>query len=253
MKRIIKQVTLSLCMLLLSIIFVGCSKTEVFHLDCNIGLPKYDSETVKEVEGEEKGIVVRDKKYTYQDNDIVIFSVKNETSQTLTASLVITFRDENGNKVSLTGASFNGLKSGEERYNMFSCDKPFASYDYKVIKENYTGPSIDENIKLEWNGLVETEAPLSADNGKYHPVIMGRVRELNDSDQDIDLSYTCIIFDNNGEIYTIATPGTQSIDAHSQGSARAVDFYVYRTEEDTLTWPEELQGDISVILILNSY
>lgn len=249
MKKRVRLILLVLSTVLLLVPLCGCKRHEEFYLDCHIGMPSYDNETVKTLDSEDKRIIVRDKKYVYNGKHIILLRFFNETEKLRNVGLLIKYYDGEGNLIKNETKYTMRIATGEERYDICTPGIEFESYDYTVIAEDSAYLNTEDKVTLKWNGLITTEAPLASDRNKYHPVIMGRVIEYNGTDSEVSLSYTCIIFDSEGEIYTIAVTGAQRIAAHSYGSGYMPDFYVYRSEENKLTWPKELENGISVVLI----
>lgn len=64
------------------------------------------------------------------------------------------------------------------------------------------------------------------------------------------LSGMAIIFDNTGEVYIIHPVGW-SCDAQTEENINYRAVILYQTPEKTLVWPEELKGELQVIVVID--
>ena len=205
---------------------------------------EYEKTTTHEVgDGQ---FVFKEQKYEYAGNNLVIMNVKNETSQNYTLTIHYTCYDESGAEVLSETRKYDGFAANYSQNILLLPMKPFDTYTYTIETSPYSGVCYGAKHSLEWAGLGEG---ISDIKGVMYPSLWGRVKENNQNTEVFFRTATVILFNNTGEIrglypFEITRMETQKIDGMHHTA-----FVVYKHLDGDMIWPEELEGDLSCVII----
>lgn len=199
-----------------------------------------------------EGFVITDQRHDYRDATVILLHVTNETSENVLLTVRLYAEDGNGNKKLLDRQRIVGFPADYEKYLMFRTDKEVAAYSYTVTAEPYDGECLDSLYRSEFHSLSEDVSPVPPNeygNPDYDawdadwssPGLLLRMTHAYLGDKPASVTQTCILFDNQGNIFYITEPENQYYSKYQDGGLQSI--FVYVSAEDTLTWPEELLGD----------
>ena len=199
-----------------------------------------------------EGFAVTDQRYDYQGETVILLHVTNDTSENVLLTVRLYAEDGNGDKHPLDRQRIKGFPANYEKYLMFRTDKEVTAYSYTVTAEPYDGECLDSLYRSEFHSLSEDMSPVPPneygnpdydawDADWYSPGLLLRMTHAYLGDQPASVTQTCILFDNQGNIFYITEPENQYYSKYQDGGIQSV--FVYVSAEDTLTWPEELLGD----------
>lgn len=199
-----------------------------------------------------EGFTVTDQRYDYQGETVILLHVTNETSENVLLTVRLYAEDGNGDKRPLDRQRIKGFPADYEKYLMFRTDKEVSAYSYTVTAEPYDGKCLDSLYRSEFHSLSEDVSPVPPneygnpdydawDADWYSPGLLLRMTHAYLGDQPASVTQTCILFDNQGNIFFITEPQNQYYPKYQDGGLQST--FVYVSAEDTLTWPEELLGD----------
>ena len=163
MKKKVLSVVLLLAVVLTA--FAGCNE-EGESSDLNIySEASYDNES-KFIPGEESKagevsdeevltgeFVVKDKKYTFEGNDLAIVSVENQTNKNYSVTVTGTYLDKDGNALKTESQTFDQYSAGYSGYFLFKPDMQFDKFTYEFKPEETDGPFYAKDIVFNFKGL----------------------------------------------------------------------------------------------------
>ena len=199
-----------------------------------------------------EGFAVTDQRYDYRGETVILLHVTNGTSENVLLTVRLYAEDGNGNKRLLDRQRIKGFPADYEKYLMFRTDKEVTAYSYTVTAEPYDGECLDSLYRSEFHSLSEDVSPVPPneygdpdydawDTDWSSPGLLLRMTHAYLGDQPASVTQTCILFDNQGNIFYITEPQNQYYPKYQDGGLQST--FVYVSAEDTLTWPEELLGD----------
>lgn len=195
--------------------------------------------------------------YGYSAGDVLLFDVTNETDYNYTVLLTVTYYDENGKGVDIDLKKFKQFAAGYQRYFLFTPRKDFEYYTCEFSVTEYTeeiyyldtfSHEILEPFERRdtiWERVVENN-----DFTEYPTIMTQLVTKERPHSETLRISSrVIIIFDNTGEIFLIAKRKNDKF-FPTEGQKESYDaIALYQTTEKKLAWPEELKGELNLIVI----
>lgn len=278
MKKKVLAVVLLLAVILTA--FAGCSE-EGESSDLNIySEASYDNEsrfvpgeeskedseaesgaTGEENSGAESGennvplsgeFVVKDKKYTFEGNDLVIVSVENKTNKNYSVIITGTYLDKDGNTLKTETQTFDQYSAGYSGYFLFKPDMQFDKFTYEFKTKETDGPFYAKYITSKFNKLHENLCPIDElmEKGDYtkYPSIFASVSMSYSGDVTIRPFVTWCIIKEDGEIIAFFEKAPKLIPGSSFESHD--DKELLQTTEEEIVWPEGWKGNIQGIPVI---
>lgn len=244
MKRFLIPLSLILCAVFM---FSGCSKYEEHKI------VSYDEEsriTVENSETAQSGeLIVKEKKYFFEGNDIMLLDVTNETNETCSVTVEASYLDENGAVLKTETQTFDQFYSGYQNYFIFEPKITFADFTYSVSTEAYEGVCYSKNFEMTLYEFIEDDKyPVDYDPNNRQHAILGTLRTKNTGKENIYYECRWLLLNSKGEIIRI-------ISSHSTVNAGIEDYFsvpLYYAPEEEFVYPEELKGEIQFIVSLKS-
>ena len=251
--------------------FVGCSE-EVESSDLNLySEASYDNEsrfvpdeeskesTTSEsvVSGEENAplsgeFVVKDKKYTFEGNDLVIVSVENKTNKNYSVTVTGTYLDKGGNVLKTETQTFDQYSAGYNGYFMFKPDLQFDKFTYEFKTKESEGPFYAKDIVFNFKGLSDElsiiDEQLAQNDYTKYPSIAATFAYHYTGEVSLYPTLKWILFSEADTIIAMidAKPmlqPNQEFDSEDMS-------ILLQTMEDKLVWPEEYKGNVRAIVIV---
>ena len=200
-----------------------------------------------------EGFTAKEKKYAYQDGDVMVLDIQNETAKNYTITVTGTYYDENSNVIKSEAKTLECFAAGDQQYMLFEPGCKFSSFTYSLSVQEYTGETTTADLATNAMLLREMKSIIddlynNGDHNKY-PTLFLHTEFTNNSSQVMQLRIRLVLLKDNGEIYSIYQPGVYYLKAGEAGGPMVV---VHQTTEDTLTWPEGLSENSKCILVLDS-
>lgn len=255
------------CLLVLTV-FAGCVADPQLPEDAGTGTESTPESTdapqttvgepaITENEYIGEGFQMEGQKYVYHGDDVLILHVKNVTDTDYDIEITVTFYDENGVKTLRHQKSFAGFAAQWENYFVFLPEKPFEFFRCTIEKTESTDTAYSAYLSQgtgedalrflgasarRWRspeGVLETF-------DEEHFVIRANYQVLNSGDQLLYFTPVFVLFDKDGQIYTVDT----GLDTYSLSPANKftdilesiVPRPVYRSEEP---WSCDIKGMLS--------
>lgn len=212
--------------------------------------PINDYDTIDETSTD--GFTIKAKKYNYEENNVVLLSVENQSENNYTVTVDLTYYDDTGKEITKESQSFEGFAANWQKYFLFKPDKAFSSYEYKLTTENFSGECLGNKFTYKFVGVEENRGPIEyhETEATYGRIIYGHFSCKYEYSESLEYLLTGIYFDNKGEIFYIApmrmVGGRQPYEEDDFNQQLVIG------NKDSVEWPEELKGEVNGILILNN-
>lgn len=254
-----KNKKIVLCLLFAALCIVslyGCSSAKELAAEpYTISFEKTSEFVPSSEENAGGGIVIRERKYTYRETNLMILQAENTTDRAYSVTVSGTFYDKTGKELGTASKTFEEFAAGHQRYFLFCPGFAFEKFDYKVETTKRSGDCPAALLTAEFVGLRQGYAPsFETAAMKTQPTILGGMTIRNDSNVSLDIGIQyLIIFDENGGIFSISTSGTtQNIEP--SGGAKIdprYSFTVYQQEDKINDWPDDIRDHAHGIIVVD--
>lgn len=215
--------------------------------------------TFDETQNHIRGLFIKEKKYSYESNNVVILNVTNETTNNYEVTITMTFYSNKGEKLNTQTQTYNDIAAQHSTYFLFQPNIPFDSYKYEVSTSLYKGECYLSNIESgSWNSdtaifnIYNTpinELDRQGDNTFYY-ALFSNFQLKNNNKVKLYIRTIAVSINSNDEIAYIADGGDKPIEPNEIIN-RSTLFH-YQLEEFSLdrnTWPIELKGNLKLLII----
>ena len=120
-----KCISLILVLILLLSMLAGCGQGQT-----EVTGSTEDPFKAPDKETAVSGFAVKEKKYTYQGNDVMILSVENQTDKDYSITLTGEFYDAAGQKLKTESKQFEGFAAAYQNYFVFQPEISFDSFKW---------------------------------------------------------------------------------------------------------------------------
>ncbi len=199
-------------------------------------------------------IVVRERKYTYNETDLMILQVENTTDRAYSVTINGIFYDENGKELGTDSKTFEEFASKHQRYFLFRPGFAFERFEYKIETSKHSSDCPAALLTAEFVGLRQGYAPGADATIKTLPTLLGGVSIKNNSNVCLDMGIQyLIIFDENGEIFSISQSGTaQNIEPSGKDDDNPrYSFHTYQQTDKIKDWPEAIRDHVRGIVVVD--
>ena len=246
-----KSISVILLISLMLLTLIGCSNTDTPADDTTAPtfvdvIKDYD----KIDDSSTEGFTVKAKKYDYEENNLVLLSVENQTENNYTVTVDMTYYDDGGNEITKESQSFEGFAANWQKYFLFKPDKAFSSYEYKLTTENFSGECLGNKFTYKFAGVKEDRGVIAYDeiSVTYGRIIYGSFLYSYDYPELLGYKFTPILFDNKGDLFSIVKVGSQGNEPPNLEQEDLAKLVI--GTKDSVEWPEELKGETTGILVL---
>ena len=266
MKKILSAILLFA--LVLSVL-TGCSE-EIESSDLNIfSEASYDneskfvpeqsidtSEEVSENSGNLNGeFVVKDKKYTFEGNDLVLISVDNQTDKNYSVTITGKYLDAEGKTLRTETQTFDQYSAGYSNYFLFKPNMKFDKFTYEIKTTETDGPFYAKHVSIRFNRLFECMLFIMSqceknDFTKY-PTVSDSASWAYTGDRTTYIHTKCIYINENNNIIGIHDRYKFLYVGDSFADGEKTEIF-YQTTDMDFEMPEEWKGEIQFIPIIIS-
>jgi len=246
-----KQI-LVLCLLTVAVLLVGCGVPHESESTLSLFISaepveSFDEESrvYQETMSEEMpdgSFLVKQKKYSYHEKDLILLDVTNETDKNYTVNIVGKYLDKDGNVLKTETQALKGFAAKYQTYFLFMPKVQFDTFTYELSLTPYAGECLASEIDvLDGKRRIDKWK-----TGKTMHQLIASIEYQNKSDRPLTAALTCIFFDKNGEIFYIGMPGIKEAPAGGIAGP-SVKLYVQYTENE-FVYPERLERDYVDVL-----
>lgn len=248
MKRI-----LILYLVILALLLAGCTVTpngaestrSLFISDEAVESFDEESRIYQETLSEETpdgSFLVKQKKYSYHEKDLILLDVTNETDADYTVTVTGSYLDKDGNVLKTETQAFEGFAAKYQTYFLFMPKINFDSFSYEIALKPYAGECLAADIDiLDGKRRIDKWK-----TGNTLHQLIASIEYKNNSARPLTAALTCIFFDKNGEIFYIGMPGIKEASAGGIAGP-SVKLYVQYTKNE-FVYPERLERDYVDVL-----
>lgn len=196
--------------------------------------------------------IVKDKKYTFENNNFVIIDVTSQTEENCSVSINMEYLDETGKLLKNETKTFDQFYNGYQNYFLFNPDIAFDKYSYTVSASLYDGECYSSLLTVDLNDVYEDQMFImelleQGDYNKY-PSIVAQTKIHYSGEETVYFRSKCILVNEKDEITTI-------IDVHGAPPLHQEDYrtdVLYYQPSGKLVWPENLKGEFKAIYAIES-
>ena len=239
--------------------FVGCKDDDpnIYTEASYDSVSEFVPESVSREETENSDsltgeFVVKEKKYVFEGNDLVVVSVENNTNKNYSVTITGTYLDAEGKVLKTETQTFDQYSAGYSNYFLFAPNMTFDKFDYKVETTENDGPFYADKLEYKYNGLREIPyyipEQIAKDDYTMYPSLLASFSYKYTGDAPIQADIKWLLVNESGQIVYIA--GKSRIIDVGQGFDRYFDTVVLYTLEGELVLPDEWKGNIQAIPIL---
>lgn len=219
------------------------------------------------------GFVVRDKKYDYEGNNLVVLNVENQTDKNYSVTITGTYLNKNGEILKEETKTFTGFAAGWQNNFFFVPEIAFDRFTYTLQTEKYDEVCYAQKPKYSWKltefargitsedwarmekeleeytSRVENgESDVSEPQEYYTPCIVFHLGMEYEFPEEIVIVMDVVILDSQGEVLYVKPKMYNHVKLTPQAGTnwKQRDLY-YFPDPDNWEWPEELKGDLTVL------
>lgn len=239
--------------------FAGCEETSGNTSDLNhYSEASYDNEShfipeqsspSSENSGNESqsdspagSFVVKDKKYDFRGNNLVLLSVENQTDKDYRVTITGSYLDAEGKVIKTETRSSDQFSAGYSGYFLFEPNIAFDRFSYTFDTEETEGPFYAKHLGFRYNGLDLTPTTIDAmkAQGDYsrYPSVSASFSFENKGNSEIRVWVRYLIFSENGQILC-ATNKVVNFPAGDTFDSGVKQFPMFKTTDENWEYPEE--------------
>ncbi len=198
--------------------------------------------------------VVKDKKYTFEGNDLVIVSVENQTNKNYSVTVTGTYLDKDGNVLKTETQTFNQYSAGYSNRFLFYPAMPFDKFTYTVTTEEIERPFYAKNVTYQFNGLqliyTQIREEMLKDNWTKYPTVLAAIAHGSNEDVMIKVSSDWVLINENDEVVGIVGHTVFVEPGQRCDSGASNHIILYQTKDQEYTMPQKWSGQIRAIVII---
>ena len=242
--------------------FAGCSE-EGESSDLNIySEASYDNESKFVPNEESKGgevseealtgeFVVKDKKYTFEGNDLVIVSVENQTNKNYSVTVEGTYLDKDGNVLKTETQTFDQYSAGFSQYFLFEPGIAFDKFTYTFEATESVGPFYAKDAGVKYNGIDHRPMTIREETAKddftKYPTASASYSYQYTGTQQINLWTRWLLVNNKGEIIFSFNRAT-SLSPDDKYDDGASQYKLYQTKDENWECPQEWEALQAIVI-----
>ncbi|MBQ4116428.1 MAG: S-layer homology domain-containing protein [Clostridia bacterium] len=203
-------------------------------------------------------IVVKEKKYNYDGAHVMILNVENQTETDINLTITAKFKDSKGNVLKTQTQTYEGFSGNSRNYFLFQPGIKFDSFSFETKATKFSGISYLKYIKYgtnvdaypvpavdDWNGDGKGYPP-----GEERGAVEWKYTMYNSYQQDLNILAHWVLFDKNGEIFTINSPRGSMVTGSGRITYRTRMYQYFDIFYKDFVFPEELNGKCTGIIAI---
>lgn len=235
-------------------LFCSCSKNTTYSISnydnesrIQIGFDNTTSTNIENTSPNSE-FIVKEKKYTFQETELILLDLQNLTDQNYSVTVNGTYLDKDGTVLKTETQTFDQFAAGYQNYFLFQPEITFEKFEYTIEVAETEATMYAPKLKASLSDIYEMKAP-QIGQGDYslYPTIVAYFEYEKETTETLDINSKWILFGENDQIIAIVPVGTFLWE-----KLEGQQYPLYYTKEETLVWPEEYRGNIRAIHVLNS-
>lgn len=224
----------------------------------NDPITDYDRESTAAVDGNEDGMLVKEKKFEYNDANVEILYVENLTDKAYTVKIDGHFLNEDGDEIGTLSKTFDGYPAGYQNHFVFQPEIKYDKFTYELTVEDFDGTVLAGYLHAPDEVKVELCHSYRDGHDELYTDIIATFFPIYSTYSGIlNMNYDLVIFNSSGDIYMIRQKNcgniyqTKNESEYSQKSEPCISTDILWAENNKVEIPEELQN-LSVIAAVTS-
>lgn len=196
------------------------------------------------------GFVIKDKKYAFKGNDLVILSVENQTEDNYSLTINGSYLDKDGKVLKTESQTFEGFSAGFSNYFVFQPGIVFDRFEYTVETKAFDGICLIDSYEIRSAELKEVKMIATEEPGdpKNYPSIVVSYQEYSTYDKNIEVVRYVIVIDSNDNVYYVQLRHSEVLPKEADQGWN-IQKLCYE-KADTIVWPDELKGDVKILFAI---
>ena len=186
--------------------------------------------------------VVKDKKYTFEGNDLVIVNVENKTNKNYSVTITGTYLDKDGNVLQTETQTFDQYYPGFSQYFLFEPKMQFDKFTYTFDAKESHDPICLKGIGLKYNGIHENlmaiDVEMAKGNYTKYPTVLAGYSLEHTGTTEVNVWVRWLLVNENGNILFSFDRNVRFYpgDKYENGETS---YILYQTKDEELQYPEE--------------
>lgn len=186
--------------------------------------------------------VVKDKKYSFEGNDLVLVSVENQTNKNYSVTITGSYLDKDGKVLKTETQTFDQYYAGFSQYFLFEPGMQFDKFTYTFEAKEYRGTIYLEGIGVKYNGIHERlayiEEEISNGNMTKYPTVIGTYSMEHKGTEEVNVWIKWILVTESGEMLFAYNKKCRFYPGDHYGNGET-GFKLHQTTDENWECPEE--------------
>ena len=229
------------------------SDSEPSDSEPSVSEPSYDesdnSKDDSKPDENNGSLLIKQKKYTYDGNDLIILDVTNESNGNYSITINGTYLDESGNVLKTEKKTFDQFSAGYKNYFLFKPEMKFSQFTYTVEASKTDAPCYAKDVKYIFLGLEENaDAIVENDKLVWRPTIVAAMNYAYNGSVTVQAFMKCVLVNESDEIIAIFEKApVLEYDPNPEGKEHNP---IYISPSDKLDWPDNMEGTIRAFVVI---
>ncbi len=193
--------------------------------------------------------LIKQKKYTYDGNDLVILDVTNESNGNYSITITGTYLDDSGAELKTETQTFDQFSAGYKNYFLFMPDIRFSDFTYTAEARKTDAPCYAKDVRYNFLGLEENaDATVENDKLVWHPAIVATMNYAYVGSTTVQAFMQCVLVNESDEIIAIFEKAPVLAYLPDPDGKDYIPIYISPTDE--LEWPDSIKGTIRAFVVI---
>lgn len=193
--------------------------------------------------------LIKQKKYTYDGNDLVILDVTNESDGNYSITITGMYLDDSGAELKTETQTFDQFSAGYKNYFLFMPDIKFSGFTYTAEARKTDAPCYAKDVRYNFLGLEENaDATVENDKLVWHPAVVAAMNYAYFGSTTVQVYMKCVLVNESDEIIAIFDKVPVLAYLPDPDGKDYIPIYISPT--DKLEWPEAMKGTIRAFAVI---
>lgn len=259
MKKALKSKSIVLWSLLICIFLLCGCNDDYYEMPSDLSaagdiISEFDTSDNITIDGSQ--FEIKEKKYSYNEQDVIILNIKNGSSKNYNISIDGSYIDESGKTIKSETKTLNGIASGYSSHLLFQPEITFHDFSYTLTVEECGDECyLSKVVPQAWNEedaiFMAWQGPMGIDDLKDYYQLFTRFYCKNESDKALIVKGVAILMTDDDQILAINNWG---YDRFAVSETASIDVLLYKSEDNEITqdkesWPANFQKKLTLLVI----
>lgn len=195
-------------------------------------------------------LVVKEKKYDYQGNNVMILNVENQTDKNLNVTIIAKYQDASGKAIKTEIRQIEGFPANYRNYVILNPGIKFDKFSFEVKTSKYTGHAYMQYLASDSSvKIVAQPSIMDSNEGKDPRAELETTYHVTTSyPGDFYYSAHFVLFDKNGDIFYVLTRHTGFLMTETDDGNRPIFITYDNIKYRDYTMPDVLKGNCTGIV-----